>query len=110
MKLRSQVLPPSSENACSTWCEFGVLLAYDQLLAEGFATGRAGSGTYVSEGLDGSAPEREQKLATLRLSRFGSAAVGAAPAVDSPRRKSPQLRYDFGKVQPTPAVQTSTTE
>ncbi len=27
-----------------------VLLAYDQLLAEGFATGRGGSGTYASAG------------------------------------------------------------
>ncbi len=72
-----------------------VLLAFDQLLAEGFAVGRGGSGTYVSEGLSGSAPEREQTSAKLRLSRFGSAAAGAAPAVDSPRRRSPLLRYDF---------------
>ncbi len=28
-----------------------VLLAYDQLLAEGFAAGRSGSGTYVSSGV-----------------------------------------------------------
>src|ERR1700678_4769687 len=28
-----------------------VLLAYEQLVAEGFATGRGGSGTYVSAGL-----------------------------------------------------------
>src|ERR1700684_444476 len=30
-----------------------VLLAYEQLVAEGFATGRGGSGTYVSAGLGG---------------------------------------------------------
>src|ERR1700678_4639576 len=30
-----------------------VLLAYEQLVAEGFATGRGGSGTYVSAGLRG---------------------------------------------------------
>src|ERR1700727_621109 len=30
-----------------------VLLAYDQLVAEGFAAGRGGSGTYVAEGLSG---------------------------------------------------------
>jgi GntR family transcriptional regulator/MocR family aminotransferase len=28
-----------------------VLLAYDQLLAEGFVAGRSGSGTYVAEAL-----------------------------------------------------------
>ena len=32
-----------------------VLLAYDQLLAEGFAVGRGGSGTYVFEGFGNSA-------------------------------------------------------
>ncbi|MGC1360681.1 MAG: GntR family transcriptional regulator, partial [Silvibacterium sp.] len=72
-----------------------VLLAYDQLLAEGFAVGRSGSGTYVSEGLGGSSPEREKPSAKLKLSRFGSAAADAAGAVGSPRRRSPLLRYDF---------------
>src|ERR1700677_1232476 len=38
-----------------------VLLAYDQLIAEGFAVGRGGSGTYVSLGL-GSAKERQAQL------------------------------------------------
>ncbi len=71
------------------------LLAFDQLLAEGFVTGRGGSGTYVSAGLGGGAPERGKKSARLRLSRYGSAAVDAAAIVDSPRRPSPLLRYDF---------------
>ncbi len=72
-----------------------VLLAYDHLLAEGFVVGRGGSGTYVSEGLGGSVAEREKRSAKLRLSRFGSAATGAMASVDSPRRPSPVLRYDF---------------
>ena len=72
-----------------------VLLAYDQLLAEGFATGRGGSGTYVSKELGDNAPVREKRSAKLRLSRFGSAAVVGAAAVDSPRRRSPPLRCDF---------------
>ncbi len=72
-----------------------VLLAYDQLLAEGFAVGRGGSGTYVSEGLGGNPPERKKPSARLKLSRFGSGAADAAGAVGSPRRRSPLLRYDF---------------
>jgi GntR family transcriptional regulator/MocR family aminotransferase len=73
-----------------------VLLAYDQLLAEGFVEGRGGSGTYVSEGL-GSAPrpDRERRSAKIRLSRFGSAAADAVAAVDSPGRRSTPVRYDF---------------
>src|ERR1700677_5258002 len=43
-----------------------VLLAYEQLVAEGFATGRGGSGTYVSAGLSGGVggvgrPERQER-------------------------------------------------
>jgi GntR family transcriptional regulator/MocR family aminotransferase len=72
-----------------------VLLAYDQLLAEGFAQGCGGSGTYVSEALGSSRPERTEKSAKLRLSRFGSAAADAAATVDFPGRRSTPLRYDF---------------
>jgi GntR family transcriptional regulator/MocR family aminotransferase len=72
-----------------------VLLAYDQLLAEGFAVGRGGSGTYVSSGLGRAAPKREARSARLRLSRFGTAAADAAEAVDSPGRRYTPVRYDF---------------
>ena len=71
------------------------LQAYDQLLAEGFAEGRGGSGTYVSEGLSHSVPERKKSLARLRLSRFGDAAADAIGAVDTPARNATPLRYDF---------------
>ncbi|MGB7680855.1 MAG: PLP-dependent aminotransferase family protein [Candidatus Acidiferrales bacterium] len=72
-----------------------VLLAYDQLLAEGFVAGRGGSGTYVSEGLGGSRPRRLQNSAGLQLSRYGSAAAAIAATVDFPGRRSIPLRYDF---------------
>ncbi len=72
-----------------------VLLAYEQLMAEGFVTGRRGSGTYVSEGLGGGVPEKVKRSAKIRLSRFGSAAAAAVAAVDSPGRRSSPLRYDF---------------
>src|SRR5580658_7969602 len=65
-----------------------VLLAYEQLLAEGFAAGRGGSGTYVPEGLGKSVPMREMRSARLKLSRYGSAAAAAVGAVDSPGRRS----------------------
>src|ERR1022692_2561292 len=65
-----------------------VLLAYDLLLAEGFAAGRGGSGTYVPEGLGRGTTKREQNAAKLRLSRYGSAAAAAVEAVDSPRPSS----------------------
>jgi GntR family transcriptional regulator/MocR family aminotransferase len=72
-----------------------VLLAYEQLVGEGFAGGRAGSGTYVAEGLGGNKPRRLEKSAKLRLSRYGSAAADVAATVDFPGRRSIPLRYDF---------------
>lgn len=71
------------------------LLAYEQLLAEGFAEGRRGSGTYVSERLAGNAGRVERRSAKLRLSRFGAAAEKSMASVDSPPRRSGPLRYDF---------------
>ena len=72
-----------------------VLMAYDLLVAEGFASGRGGSGTYVCEGLGRSKPKRENAAARLRLSRYGSAAAGAVEAVDTPRPSPHPVRYDF---------------
>jgi GntR family transcriptional regulator/MocR family aminotransferase len=72
-----------------------VLLAYDQLLAEGFVEGRGGSGTYVSERLKGNAARREGVPAKPRLSRFGAAAAASGAMVDTPQRRPAALRYDF---------------
>jgi DNA-binding GntR family transcriptional regulator len=44
-----------------------VLLAYDQLLAEGFAVGQGGSGTYVFEGFRNSARVRVKSRLTCDL-------------------------------------------
>lgn len=71
------------------------LLAYDQLLAEGFAAGRAGSGTYVSCGVGTARPARPEGAVKLRLSHFGSAASAAWSQVDFPARRRPALVYDF---------------
>src|SRR5260370_14244918 len=64
-------------------------------MAEGFAVGQGGSGTYVFEGFGSSARVRVKRSADLRLSRFGLAAVDTLKAVDYPRPQQPSLRYDF---------------
>jgi GntR family transcriptional regulator / MocR family aminotransferase len=71
------------------------LLAYDQLLAEGFVEGRGGSGTYVSARMAANAPRGETRSAKPRLSRFGAAAEASAAIVERPRRKPVAMRYDF---------------
>jgi GntR family transcriptional regulator/MocR family aminotransferase len=72
-----------------------VLLAYDQLIAEGFASGRGGSGTFVSENVSGSGRQNPNRSAKLHLSRYGSQAEDVASTVDYPGRRSVPLRYDF---------------
>jgi GntR family transcriptional regulator/MocR family aminotransferase len=73
-----------------------VVLAYEQLLAEGFAVGRSGSGTYVSTDVG---PRRaavpSEDSAKLRLARFGSAAAAAWSRVNFPQRHKSALPYDF---------------
>ena len=72
-----------------------VLLAYDQLLAEGFAVGRSGSGTYVPEGLRSGRPPHRVSRADVRLSRFGCASEAAVSKLNFPGRPSTPLPYDF---------------
>jgi GntR family transcriptional regulator/MocR family aminotransferase len=77
-----------------------VLLAYEQLVAEGFATARGGSGTYVSAGLSRGVggvgrPKKSERAAKLHLSRFGSAVDAVGSSVDFPGRRSVPMRYDF---------------
>ena len=72
-----------------------VLLAYDQLLAEGFAVGRSGSGTYVSAAVRVDPPNQSQKNARLRRSRFGLSAAGAWSRMNFPQPKPQRLPYDF---------------
>jgi GntR family transcriptional regulator / MocR family aminotransferase len=72
-----------------------VLLAYEQLLAEGFAVGRSGSGTYVSADVGARRAVPSEDSAKLRLARFGSAAAAAWPRVNVPQRPGLVLPYDF---------------
>ena len=72
-----------------------VLLAYDQLLAEGFAVGRSGSGTYVSTGVGAKQSAPSGTSAKLRLSHFGCSASAAWSRVNLPGRRTHSLLYDF---------------
>ena len=69
--------------------------AYDQLIAEGFITGRRGSGTYVSEHLHPAPSRAPQRATPVRLSHYGSAAASVARRGLSRLRGTPKLRYDF---------------
>lgn len=71
------------------------LLAYEQLLAEGFIEGQGGSGTYVSHGLAGNIAPGKRKQARLRLSRFGNAVSGSKATVDTPAPRALTPRYNF---------------
>jgi GntR family transcriptional regulator/MocR family aminotransferase len=72
-----------------------VVLAYDQLLAEGFVEGRIGSGTYVPAGVASARPGGSLRSARFRLSRFGAFAAATGPRVDFPRPRAKPLTYDF---------------
>jgi GntR family transcriptional regulator / MocR family aminotransferase len=73
-----------------------VLLAYEQLEAEGYLVGRTGSGTYVSKGMAGErrvhAPRAGMRF---ELSRFGAFAAEKAAALGFPQRGTPEFRHDF---------------
>jgi GntR family transcriptional regulator/MocR family aminotransferase len=70
-----------------------VVLAYEQLLAEGFISGRGGSGTYVSGAFPSRPAALQQVTASTKLSRFG-ASVTLYPSPSLPEKR-PSLRYDF---------------
>jgi GntR family transcriptional regulator/MocR family aminotransferase len=71
------------------------LMAYDQLLAEGFVTGRGGSGTYVANDFSPSRLITSKKSIKFRLSSFGSAAEDIAGNLNVSGRKLHSYRYDF---------------
>jgi GntR family transcriptional regulator/MocR family aminotransferase len=72
-----------------------VLLAYDQLLAEGFAVGRKGSGTYVSSHVKVAGRRAPEKSVRLRVSNFGASAAAAWKQMNFPPLSKKRLPYDF---------------
>jgi GntR family transcriptional regulator/MocR family aminotransferase len=72
-----------------------VVQAYDQLIAEGFITGRRGSGTYVSEHLHPAPARAPRSAAQVRLSHFGIAVTSITRRGLSPIPEPRTFRYDF---------------
>ncbi|MEO5820360.1 MAG: PLP-dependent aminotransferase family protein, partial [Vicinamibacteraceae bacterium] len=72
-----------------------VVLAYEQLLSEGFVVGRVGAGTYVPEGLAAAPSGDEPPAARPRLSRFGAFAQAVRSAVEFPAPAPRPPRFDF---------------
>lgn len=91
-----------------------ILLAYDQLLAEGYVVGRIGSGTFVAAELPdamlaagrGGAAGREEPPGAPRLSAYGERVRKVDPLdVPGQTRRGPAspLRYDFRYGSPSVA-------
>jgi GntR family transcriptional regulator/MocR family aminotransferase len=78
-----------------------VLLAYDQLLAEGYVSSRTGSGTFVASELPeplpiAARPGGAPADAPPRLSAYGERVrAGAGGATLPPWRRRPALQFDF---------------
>lgn len=79
-----------------------VLLAYEQLEAEGYTRGRSGSGTYVSEGLAGRREGAPRRRPSVELSRFGASAAARRSDLDFPQRTGHGFPYDFVYGQSNP--------
>jgi GntR family transcriptional regulator/MocR family aminotransferase len=77
-----------------------IVLAYEQLLAEGYASARTGSGTYAARTLapDASPARGAEPVrgpSSPRLSRFGNRAVESARGLPRWRLRETPLPYDF---------------
>ena len=72
-----------------------VLFAYDQLLAEGFAVSRTGSGTYVSSGVKIAENPSPEESIPLRISHFGASAAAAWTRMNFPPPAVRSEPYNF---------------
>jgi GntR family transcriptional regulator/MocR family aminotransferase len=103
-------LPPTRDLARSLGCSRNiVLLAYEQLLLEGYLSTRQGAGTFVSPELP-SAKRRPRAVAPaqgpLRLSQRGRTGVTAAAHARAAMGRPPNVTIDFmyGLCEPDPRV------
>lgn len=69
-----------------------VLLAFEQLLAEGYVEGRRGSGTYVAPGISARLADKVEHA--IALSAYGDRIASLGTATTRPPA-SPARRYDF---------------
>ena len=103
-------LPPTRDFARSLGCSRNiVLLAYEQLLLEGYLSARQGAGTYVSPELPSA--RTRQRVAPpppgpLRLSQRGRTSVTAAVNARAAMARNPDVTIDFmyGLCEPDPRV------
>ena len=72
------------------------VLAYEQLLSEGFVEGRHGSGTYVVPGLSARSEEKGGRTPMrITLAPYGKYAESAKPRVNLPVVPTRPVDYDF---------------
>src|SRR5262245_37588566 len=97
-------MPPTRELARDLGCSRNlVLLAYEQLLLEGYLVARRGGGTYVSPELPGREPQSPTGVAspTVRLSRRGQLAVDSvAVARPAMARRGGTIDFMYGLCEP----------
>lgn len=96
-KLRSGERLPSSRELAEQLhvSRTVVLLAFDQLLAEGYASGRRGSGTYVTGRLNLRPMHEQAGAPRFRLSGYGERATQSTLESSYTGRRTRQVRYDF---------------
>ena len=70
-----------------------VVLAFEQLLAEGYVEGRLGSGTFIAAGINIGTQPREQS--SIARSRYGARIEALAGAAATAREPHPPPRFDF---------------
>lgn len=94
-RLRSGDRLPSTRDLAEQWgvSRTVVLVAFEQLLAEGYVASRRGSGTYVLPGIGARTIARREEA--IALSDYGKRAADTARAAIVPGAATPARRYDF---------------
>ena len=103
-------LPPTRDLARSLGCSRNiVLLAYEQLVLEGYLSTRQGAGTFVSPDLPKAIRQRRAappEPSVLRLSQRGRTSVAVATHARAAMTRIPEVAIDFmyGLCEPDPRV------
>jgi GntR family transcriptional regulator/MocR family aminotransferase len=72
-----------------------VVLAYEQLLAEGYVSGKQGSGTYVTGTLNLRPMQERITTRSFRLSEYGRRVTASTLELSYARQRAKPPRYDF---------------
>ncbi|MGE7138991.1 PLP-dependent aminotransferase family protein [Luteibacter sp. NPDC031894] len=94
-RLRAGDRLPSTRELAEQWgvSRTVVVLAFEQLLAEGYVEGRRGSGTYVLPGI-GARPS-DRRIAAIALSTYGKRAAEVPRAASVSPAGTASRRFDF---------------